>query len=317
MLDTLDIRTNLMDLADRANAAHFSAEKSATDAVSRAIEAGLALLQARTLVVHSEWLAWLKENFHASRVTAWRYMSAAANRHKLQANVSRVKHSTLTAAIKSLTKAGHAAGETLALIEPSGPAVAVAPLPPEAKSTDSLESLIAAGEKFGTIYADPPWQYGNQSTRAATDNHYPTMTLEAIAALPVRQLAADDAHLHLWTTNAFLPASFGILEAWGFDYRSVFVWKKPRLGIGNYWRVSHEFLMLGIRGDAKSFADHSLDSCVELERGSHSTKPEAVRKMIEKASPGPRLEMFGRRLADGWTVWGNQIARTMFDVEVA
>lgn len=178
-----------------------------------------------------------------------------------------------------------------------------------------LRSLIGQGRTFGTIYADPPWKYGNQATRSATDNHYPTMSVEEIAALPVKELAAEDCHLHLWTTNAFLFDCKQIMEAWGFEYKSTFVWVKPSMGIGNYWRVSHEFLLLGVRGSAP-FLDHSQMSWARLDRTKHSEKPEAVRRMIELVSPAPRLELFGRRVAGGWTVWGNEIKRTMFDAGV-
>jgi len=181
-----------------------------------------------------------------------------------------------------------------------------------AKVTTQLDDLIAADRKFGTIYADPPWKYGNQATRAATDNHYPTLTVDEIAALPVAELAADTGHLHLWTTNAFLPAAFDVIEAWGFAYKSCFVWVKTQLGIGNYWRVSHEFLLLGVRGSCP-FQDHSLASWLELPRTQHSAKPEDVRGLIERASPSPRLEMFARTTARGWTAWGNQIQEQLFD----
>jgi N6-adenosine-specific RNA methylase IME4 len=138
------------------------------------------------------------------------------------------------------------------------------------------------------------------------------MTVDEIAALPVAQLADDKAHLHLWTTNAFLPHAFRVVEAWGFEYRSLFVWCKPEMGLGNYWRVSHELLLLGVRGDCP-FYDHSLRSWKEMtRRGKHSEKPEQVRHMIEKASPGPYLELFGRQAVKGWKVWGNQISRDLF-----
>lgn len=175
----------------------------------------------------------------------------------------------------------------------------------------SLHELIGAGAHFGTIYADPPWQYGNQGTRAATDNHYPTMRPEEIAALPVAQLIAPNAHLHLWTTNAFLFESKAIIEAWGFEYKSCLVWVKPQMGIGNYWRVSHEFLLLGVRGQC-AFTDHTHMSWVNAERGKHSAKPPIVREKIEKVSPGPRLELFGRGTHPGWTVWGNEVDGPMF-----
>lgn len=183
----------------------------------------------------------------------------------------------------------------------------------EAVQGDVAESLAAkSGRKFGCVYADPPWQYGNQSTRASTDNHYDTMTIADLKALPVASVVADDAHLHLWTTNAFLRDSFDVIEAWGFEYRSVFVWVKPQMGIGNYWRVSHEFLLTAIRGDSKRFNDRSLMSWLQADRTKHSAKPEAVRGFIERASPGPYLELFGRKPVGGWTVLGNQIDARLF-----
>jgi len=120
-----------------------------------------------------------------------------------------------------------------------------------------LESFAAAGQRVGTIYADPPWLYQNQGTRAATRNHYPGMTVKELCDLPVAQIAADDAHLHLWTTNAFLFDCPKIIAAWGFEFRSSFVWVKSQVGIGNYWRNAHEFLLTAVRGNAKAFNDRN------------------------------------------------------------
>jgi N6-adenosine-specific RNA methylase IME4 len=176
-------------------------------------------------------------------------------------------------------------------------------------TVEDLHRLVGLGKRFGTIYADPPWLYDNQGTRAATGNHYGGMTVDELCELPVRDLAAPDAHLHLWTTNGFLFECPRIFDAWGFEFRSALVWVKPQMGIGNYWRNSHEYLLTAIRGNAKRFNDKSLKSWLECDRGEHSAKPEMVRHMIERASPGPFLEMFGRSPAKGWTVWGNQVNR--------
>jgi N6-adenosine-specific RNA methylase IME4 len=167
------------------------------------------------------------------------------------------------------------------------------------------------GGKFGTVYADPPWSYSNASTRGAADDHYGTMSVDQIAALPVKDHVRDDAHLHIWTTNGFLPDTFRVMEAWGFTYKSSFVWVKPNIGMGNYWRVSHEFLLLGVRGNA-TFRDKSLRSWVEVARDEHSSKPDQVRSYIERASPGPFLEMFGRKAVPFWTVMGNDVKRDLF-----
>jgi N6-adenosine-specific RNA methylase IME4/predicted transcriptional regulator len=171
-----------------------------------------------------------------------------------------------------------------------------------------LEELAASGQKFGTVYADPPWPYDNQVTRASTDNHYETKTVEWIAALPIAHLGASASHLHLWTTTSFLPTSFDIVKAWGFEFKSSFVWVKPQLGIGNYWRLAHEILILGVRGRSE-FLDRAQRSWLEAERTKHSEKPEVIRQIIEKVSPGPRLELFARKITPGWYCWGNEIEK--------
>jgi N6-adenosine-specific RNA methylase IME4 len=137
------------------------------------------------------------------------------------------------------------------------------------------------------------------------------MDIEAIAGLPIGQLAADQAHLHLWTTNAFLFEAQRVIEAWGFVYKSCLIWIKPQFGNGNYWRVSHEFLLLGVRGNL-TFTDKAQQSWLCAERSQHSAKPKAFRKLVERVSPGPRLELFARAQADGWTTWGDQIQRDLF-----
>ena len=121
----------------------------------------------------------------------------------------------------------------------------------------------------------------------------------------MKRLAARAAHLHLWTTTAHLPDAFAVIEAWGFQYRSILVWCKPHMGLGNYWRQATEFLLLGVRGECP-FRSHGVMNHLCARRGRHSAKPEAVRRLIRRVSPGPRLELFGRRLVKGWTVFGNQ-----------
>jgi N6-adenosine-specific RNA methylase IME4 len=107
------------------------------------------------------------------------------------------------------------------------------------------------------------------------------------------------------TTNGFLFESQRLFAAWGFVFKSSFVWVKPTIGIGNYWRNAHEFLLLGVRGGLTA-QDKSLPSWLEAAREGHSEKPERVRHLIERLSPGPYLELFGRQRVEGWTVWGNE-----------
>jgi N6-adenosine-specific RNA methylase IME4 len=174
----------------------------------------------------------------------------------------------------------------------------------------NLGDLINDNQRFACIYADPPWQYGNQSTRAATNNHYGTMTVEQICAEPVAFLSDECCHLYLWTTAGFLREAFDVIDAWGFTYKSNMVWVKPQMGIGNYVRLSHEHLLIGIKGKTRTNGKSQI-SWIEANRTAHSAKPDAFRAAIERMSQGPYLELYGRQQVDGWMVYGNQISRTL------
>jgi N6-adenosine-specific RNA methylase IME4 len=184
---------------------------------------------------------------------------------------------------------------------------------------------------FATIVADPPWRYGNTSTRAAAEDHYPTMSIEELCELDIaRERAADQAHLYLWTTAGHLPHAFTVMAAWGFEYKTYLVWVKPQMGMGNYFRVSTELVLFGVKGGLRT-QDMGLlnwfetSNVVDAKRGQHSAKPREFREHVKRASGGPYLEMFARcskdspqqtldgsspcqcsRCEDGWEVWGNQ-----------
>lgn len=186
-------------------------------------------------------------------------------------------------------------------------------VPPVVSIVSDLDRLMESAVRYSTIYADPPWPYANTAARGAAENHYRTMTLKSIQNEPVKALAAENAHLHLWTTNAFLREAFDVIHAWGFRYKSCLVWVKPQLGMGNYWRVSHEFLLFGVRGQLP-FRDNTCRSWQLARRTVHSRKPFLFRGLIEQVSPGPYLELYGREEQPhtNWTVFGNQVERRLF-----
>jgi N6-adenosine-specific RNA methylase IME4 len=191
--------------------------------------------------------------------------------------------------------------------------------PPDRSSAalfSTLPEIILTGQKFVCVYGDPPWRYGNQATRAATDDHYPTMTVEQICREPIAELAAEKAALFLWTTTSFLRESLAVIDAWGFTYKTNMVWVKRQIGIGNYVRVSHEHLMIATRGGLRTAGRNqrsTVDTAIEADRTAHSAKPDCFRAIVENLCPGPYLELYGREQVPGWTVYGNQInAQTRF-----
>lgn len=187
---------------------------------------------------------------------------------------------------------------------------------PSTCSMRDLDALIRAGKRFGCVLADPPWQHQGRPGLVSADWHYEVMPLSEIAALPVPDLVLGDAHLHLWVPNNLLVDGIAVLHAWGFEYRSHFAWIKPNANVGQYYLPAHEILLLGVKGKAGGFRDPSLRSWEQFPRGAHSEKPDEVRRRIERASPGPYLELFARKTAPGWVCWGNQIRRKAFEASL-
>lgn len=174
--------------------------------------------------------------------------------------------------------------------------------------------------KYCTIVADPPWPYNRKWANNANPYArfaggeplplpYAAMSLAEIADLPIRSLMHEDgAHLYLWTTNRFLPDSFGILKAWGFAYSQLLVWcKTPRgKGPGGAFAQNAEFVLFA--RDRLPITNERVESVwFNWKRTSeHSKKPDAFLDLVESVSPGPYLELFARRNRLGWDTWGSE-----------
>jgi N6-adenosine-specific RNA methylase IME4 len=166
-------------------------------------------------------------------------------------------------------------------------------------------------KRYRTVVADPPWDVGRgpewASNGASRPLTYPTMSLDEIAALPVRQLAEKSAHLYLWTINAYVEESYEIARLWGFKDSALLTWCKPPngIGLGGTYSLTTEFCLFARRGVCP--AAERIDSTWWLwKRGPHSAKPEPFLDMVERVSPAPRVELFARRDRLGWDTWGNE-----------
>lgn len=173
--------------------------------------------------------------------------------------------------------------------------------------TSSYVDIFTTDKKYRVIYADPPWSYNDRQDtvyHGGAVKHYPTMPLDEICAIPIP--AEKNAVLFLWTTSPMLEDSFKVINAWGFNYKSSFIWDKVSTAMGNYNSVRHEFLLICVRGSCVPDVPKRLDSVVSIERTEHSRKPEEFRQIIDTLYPvGSRLEMFARESHEGWDVWGN------------
>jgi N6-adenosine-specific RNA methylase IME4 len=167
--------------------------------------------------------------------------------------------------------------------------------------------------KYSIILADPPWDDDFGANRRSTENHYPTMSIEDIWALRVCEIAHDQAMLFLWATSPMLEPALATVKAWGFEYRTNIIWKKPSIGLGQYVRQQHELLLVCRRGDHPA-PDATLlpPSVIEAPRGEHSEKPAIFHEIIERMyHGGVRIELFRRgEPRAGWTAWGAEAKQT-------
>ena len=170
--------------------------------------------------------------------------------------------------------------------------------------------------KYRVIYADPPWpEYGGGKIKRGADRHYPLMSVGEIVRLGQSlepYIADDGCHLYLWVTNTHLANGLLVMDAWGFRYKTTITWFKDRFGLGQYYRGQTEHCLFGVRGRlAYRTSEQGKRSqgvtAIQAPRTAHSRKPEDMRSMIEKVSHAPRLELFARRRAEGWSTWGNQV----------
>lgn len=213
-------------------------------------------------------------------------------------------------------------------IEDQPPMPALAPLPTIVGGWSCIEADVPWAYK---AWSDPETEEQKRKSRAV-EKHYPTMSLEQIAAMDVRHIAAPDCHLWFWTTGPFLMEARAIMESWGFRYSTTgFVWIKllknmgaaqfqlmsmeelmnmliVNTGTGKTTRKNAEFCLLGRRGRPKRLAN-DIHEVIISPRREHSRKPDEAYERIARYCPGPRLQLFSRQDREGWSHWGNETGK--------
>ena len=183
-------------------------------------------------------------------------------------------------------------------------------------------SIIPRG-KYGVIAADCPWRFKAGKSNRSVENHYPTMALDQIKALPVWELGAENCALLLWTTPPFLRQSMSVMEAWKFRYVSyAFTWLKLKkshsdeffldkdvfISLGHTTRKSSEVCLLGKRGRPPRL-NKDVQEVILAARREHSRKPEEFYRRAVRLYPGPYIELFSRTDREGWDLYGNETGK--------
>lgn len=179
--------------------------------------------------------------------------------------------------------------------------------------------------KFRTILADPPWDMGKfgkgRDTRKgriykvgdAVPTPYPIMSVDEICNLNIQELADDECHLWLWTTNRTLHDAFHVMDAWGFKYLNIITFYKSA-GVGAWFVNKTQHILFGYRGKLIMGKGRYSPTIFKYRPVRHSRKPDNSYELIESISPEPRLELFARPpIREGWNIWGNEV---MSDIEI-
>jgi N6-adenosine-specific RNA methylase IME4 len=170
---------------------------------------------------------------------------------------------------------------------------------------------------YDVIIADPPWDFQNYSdagTLKGADPHYQVMTLAAIKALRVGELARSACLLLLWATECMRPQAHDVMAAWGFKYKSAMVWRKitasgkSRIGTGYRVRTMHEPILLGTIGNPRQAG--AFPSIFEGIAREHSRKPDEFYELVAKHTPNAfRADLFSRQTREGFAAWGDQCGK--------
>jgi N6-adenosine-specific RNA methylase IME4 len=182
-----------------------------------------------------------------------------------------------------------------------------------------MEKLPGVVGEYGTIMADPPWQFDNRTGKVAPEHRrlrrYATMTLNEICSLPVGAHAEKKSHLYLWVPNALLGEGLQVLNAWGFKYKTTITWFKIRKdggpdgrGVGFYFRNVTETILFGVKGSMRTLAPGRRQvNILQTRKREHSRKPDEIYSIVEACSPPKYLELFARAPREGWDQFGDQI----------
>lgn len=181
---------------------------------------------------------------------------------------------------------------------------------------------------FVTVVADPPWSYRDRVNasrvrgvkvanygmgadkirgRRGAEGYYPVMETDDILSMSVKSCVAQNAHLYLWCTNAFVEQAHQIARGWGFEPRTLLTWVKQGIGMGYFFRNNTEHVVFAVRGSLRT-KRRDMPTALHMPKSRvHSQKPALFYSLVEEMSPGPYLELFARKTRPGWMQWGNQV----------
>jgi site-specific DNA-methyltransferase (adenine-specific) len=180
-------------------------------------------------------------------------------------------------------------------------------------------------KKYQVIYADPPWTYGSagNSIQNQCNKHYPTMTIDEMSKIPIKDVSDSNCALFLWVSNPQLPKALELINIWGFEFKTVFkVWRKTYSNgdpvcVPGWWsRSSVELLLVASKGSPlkQKTTNNEPQEYVSQRTLLHSEKPDEIRDSVYNfLNVQNRLEVFGRKKVSDWDIWGLEMENFFYE----
>lgn len=158
-----------------------------------------------------------------------------------------------------------------------------------ARDTARIAGLAPVDGLFRTLVFDPPWE--DESISESQRPPYATLGYDEIRAIPVQEWQMDEGHLYIHAPGPFLGAAIALVGHWGYAFKTVIAWRKPRWSMGRYFRTKAEFIAFGTRGGLMT-KRQDVANVFDGPVGAHSEKPESFYDLVRAQSFPPYGEGF-------------------------
>jgi N6-adenosine-specific RNA methylase IME4 len=170
---------------------------------------------------------------------------------------------------------------------------------------------------YRVIAADPLWPYEKHQEDPTHRGvlPYTSMSIAQICgeASKVQAIAHADCVLWLWTINHHMREAFSVLDAWGFQHKTILTWVEDRMVMGDWLRGQTEHCLMAIRGRPIVHLTNQTTALHAPVRA-HSQKPDEFYELVEKLCPARRYaSLFARDTRERWDCHGDEVPRSESD----
>jgi N6-adenosine-specific RNA methylase IME4 len=107
-----------------------------------------------------------------------------------------------------------------------------------------------------------------------------------------------------------MSEAYDVLDAWGFEAKTILTWGKDKMSTGDWLRGQTEHAILAVRGKPVVTLTNQTTLLHARVRG-HSEKPAEFYDLVESLCPAPRYaDLFSRyQHSDRWDCHGDEAPR--------